>query len=238
MLKQDFSVNALLKVTTLNEILKFNLGRDNKDYKLALSSVSEYLINSDSVVDGLSCINQSGKVIYSTNSINLHYALRKISKDLVRLYRIELASRDDIAEQIYRIFETTSQYSIIRLDVKSFYENIKYSEVFKKINREKLLSSKSIKVLKELEGYLDEGLPRGLSISPVMSEIFMKYVDEKIRNINGVYYYARYVDDIIVVSFKEAGSVFDSILSVLNGSGLGSVDICGLKIKRQAKCLF
>lgn len=44
----------------------------------------------------------------------------------------------------------------------------------------------------------ENGLPRGLSISSVMSELYMKYFDLRIRRLEGVYYYARFVDDIVV----------------------------------------
>lgn len=49
----------------------------------------------------------------------------------------------------------------------------------------------------------ENGLPRGLSISSVMSELYMKYFDLRIRRLEGVYYYARFVDDIVVFCSNE-----------------------------------
>ncbi len=216
MLRQDFSINSLLKITTKNEIVKFDLGRGKEDYISSLSPVSEYLLNNENIIDNLSCRVERNKIIFSTNSINTFYALKKISKDLGRLYKIEIPNRDDISEQIYRIFEHSSQYSIIRLDIKSFYENIDYKKIIYKINRDKILSAKSINILKELYNLIDHGLPRGLSISPVLSEIFMKEIDEKIRNMDDVYYYARYVDDIIIISTENCAKIFEKTLKILN----------------------
>lgn len=215
MLRQDFSINSLLKITTKNEIIKFKLGRDESEYKVSLQSISEYLINENQIIDNLYCKKERNKIIYSTKSANTHYALKKISVDLKKLYKIEVSNRDDISEQIYRIFEQSSSFSIIRLDIKSFYENIKYEIILKKINKDKLLSVKSIKILNELRLFIDDGLPRGLSISPILSEIFMKDVDSEIKNLNDVYYYGRYVDDIIIISPQKYESILEKTVEIL-----------------------
>ncbi len=215
MLRQDFSIKSLLKITTKNEIIKFKLGRDESEYKVSLQTISEYLINEKQIIDNLYCKKERNKIIYSTKSANTHYALKKISVDLKNLYKIEVPNRDDISEQIYRIFEQSSSFSIIRLDIKSFYENIKYEIILNKINKDKLLSIKSINILKELKFFIDNGLPRGLSISPVLSEIFMKDIDSEIKNLNDVYYYGRYVDDIIIISPQKYESTLEKTIEIL-----------------------
>jgi hypothetical protein len=42
------------------------------------------------------------------------------------------------------------------------------------------------------------GVPRGMNISATLSEIYMRKFDRWVREYNGVYYYARFVDDIII----------------------------------------
>lgn len=220
MLRQDFSISSLLRVTTKNEIIRFNLGRENKDYRENLLDVSERLSNNNLVIENLNSIKVDGKSIYSTDSIYTHYALKKISKDLKRLYRLDSSTRDDISEQLFRILETSSNYSILRLDIKSFYENIGLSNILKKINKDKLLSTKSISILREIENFVGGGLPRGLSISPVLSEIFMKEIDQSIIRMPEIYYYARYVDDIIIISFHDCDFVYNCINQIFTKSGL------------------
>ena len=145
MLRQDFSVSSLLRVTTKNEIIRFNLGRRNKDYRESLVDVSKRISNNNPVVESLNSLTVDGKVIYSTDSIDSYYALKKISKDLIRLYQLSSSTRDDISEQLFRILETSSNYSVLRLDIKSFYENISLSNVLDKINKDKLLSKYQLK---------------------------------------------------------------------------------------------
>jgi len=215
MLRQDFTVNSLLKITTKNEIIKFKLGRDESEYTKSLTNISDQLLNTENIIENLYCKIERNKIIYSTTSISTHYALKKIANDLSKLYKIEIPNRDDISEQVYRIFEQSSNYSIIRLDIKSFYENIKYNSVLNKINKDKILSVKFIKILKELNCFIDEGLPRGLSISPVLSEIFMKEIDHEIKNIGNIYYYARYVDDIIIISPQKSEIISPKVINIL-----------------------
>ncbi|TOB16812.1 hypothetical protein CGK11_24245, partial [Vibrio parahaemolyticus] len=75
------------------------------------------------------------------------------------------------------ILETSSDYGVIRVDIKSFYESINYPDILEKIKTDKLLTSKSIDFLDNLQYLKVKGLPRGLSISPVLSEIFMRDID-------------------------------------------------------------
>lgn len=49
------------------------------------------------------------------------------------------------------------------------------------------------------------GLPRGLSFSSHLAELFMRPIDERIKQTEGVFYYKRYVDDILIVADPAKG---------------------------------
>lgn len=215
MLRQDFSAKSLLNVTTRNEIIKFQLGRDRKEYLAELESISNTIDNYGFDLNNINTTIIGGKTVYYTDEPAEHYCLKKISSDLKRLYKITTSNRDDISEQILRILETSSSYAIIRVDVKSFYESIDYREILSKIDEDKLLATSSTNILHSLSSIVSHSLPRGLSISPVLSEIFMRDIDSQVRTIPGVYYYSRYVDDIFILStkrYEEIKSELDHIL--------------------------
>ena len=44
------------------------------------------------------------------------------------------------------------------------------------------------------------GIPRGLAFSSYLAELYMMPIDTAIRKLDGVYYYKRYVDDIILIA--------------------------------------
>ena len=97
---------------------------------------------------------------------------------------------------------------IIRTDIKSFYESIPQKDILQKIKDDNLLSIKTQKFIGEiLNGYNVatcqtedfKGVPRGVGVSAYLSELYMRAVDNKIKELPDLIFYARYVDDIIAV---------------------------------------
>ncbi|MEG3220959.1 RNA-directed DNA polymerase [Vibrio gigantis] len=215
MLRQDFTVNSLLRVTTKNEIIKFDLGRDKDEYKKNLEQYSSSINSSSFKIENVKITKINSKPVFYTDLPEEHYCIKKISSDMKRLYKIRTINRDDISEQVLRILETSSDYGIIRVDIKSFYESISYESILGKLKADKLLASKSLGFLNDLLALKSQGLPRGLSVSPILSEIFMRNIDFKIREIPGVYYYSRYVDDIFIFTSKEYSLVEEKLTSLL-----------------------
>ncbi|WP_321409988.1 antiviral reverse transcriptase Drt3a [Tolumonas auensis] len=216
MLRQDFTIRSLLGVTTRNEIIKFSLGRNISEYEKSLEPYSKSITDNNFVIKSIVKKIIHSKTIYCAETPEEYFALKKITHDIKRLYKIRTQNRDDICEQVLRLLEATSRYGIIKIDIKSFYESIDYKSVLSKLDKDKLLSAKSISLLKNLIGLNIVGLPRGLSISPVLSEIFMRDIDTKIKGISGVFYYSRYVDDIFVLTTKEHALIFSEIQKIFS----------------------
>ena len=55
------------------------------------------------------------------------------------------------------------------------------------------------------------GLPRGIGVSACLSEIYMQKLDEQIKNMENLIYFARYVDDIIMV-FGLSSTISDEAI--------------------------
>lgn len=205
MLNQTFDQRSLLRLTKRNEIIKFSLGRNVEEYKESLSKISEEIEADDYQITTHSSFtisqNNKQKTIYSVSSAADYYALKKITDNITRLYKIKHPNRHEISEQILRIFENSSNMQIIRLDISSFFESIKICDILKKIKNDNILSKKSLDIIINITSKLGiTGLPRGFPISSPLSELFMEDLDHEIRTLDGVYYYSRYVDDIIIIS--------------------------------------
>lgn len=103
--------------------------------------------------------------------------------------------------------EETCPFWILKTDIKSFYESIDRDRLIAKLKNDAILSFQSLQVLNKifLNSTLAEstGLPRGMSISSTLSEIYMRKFDNWIKTSEGVFYYARFVDDIIIFSFSK-----------------------------------
>ncbi|AEN62841.1 RNA-directed DNA polymerase (Reverse transcriptase) [Enterobacter soli] len=206
MLNQSFDDKTLLKLTTKKEIIDYKLGRNVSEYITSLSTIASKITNKTFTFHTLNTFTYNHKTVYRVSSPEEYYALRKISDNIKRLYRIKYSHKEDIISQVANILSDTSSYNLIRLDVKDFFETINFEYLIKKLESDNILSHLSLKILKSLNLSIaptTQGLPRGLSISSVLSEIYMEEIDAHIRSQAGVYFYARYVDDIIIVTHDE-----------------------------------
>lgn len=133
--------------------------------------------------------------------------LRKLHKNIKRIYAVQQADRNTIVKQMKLLLEENVTMRIVRLDVRHFYESIDRERILTKLVDDARLSYHSLLLLQSL--FSDPaiasgtGLPRGLGISAVLSELYMKYFDLDFKKIEGAYYYARFVDDIIVFCSSE-----------------------------------
>jgi hypothetical protein len=83
------------------------------------------------------------------------------------------------------------------------YLGTEYKEVLAEI---KLLQNNISQILEDYNSKKDtatikheKGVPRGVGISSYLSELYMENIDNEIRNLQDVIYYARYVDDIFII---------------------------------------
>ena len=134
--------------------------------------------------------------------------LRKLFKNIKRIYAVQQADRNTIVKQMKLLLTENVEMRIVRLDVRHFYESIDRQRILAKLIDDARLSYHSLMLLQSLFNdptiAAGTGLPRGLSISAVLSELYMKYFDLDFKKIEGIYYYARFVDDIIVFCSSEA----------------------------------
>jgi len=103
-------------------------------------------------------------------------------------------------------------------------------KLLQKLNEEPLLTLPSKKIIWQiLRDYgemskSDKGIPRGIGISAYLSELYLRSLDEKINSHPDIYYYARYVDDIIAVfspsAMKEPNDYFLIVKDEISKLGL------------------
>ncbi|WP_166387521.1 antiviral reverse transcriptase Drt3a [Polaribacter sp. 11A2H] len=139
-----------------------------------------------------------------------YYAVKQLQRNINKTFKVIQADRNKIIKQIFNIVSDGFPKIIIKTDIKSFYESIPQDKLFKKIENNTLLSPFSKKLIKRLfyefedkkdknKIPLGEGIPRGVGISAYLSELYMRDIDNEVKALEDVIYYARYVDDIIVI---------------------------------------
>lgn len=154
-----------------------------------------------------------GKTVYRLARHQDELVERKLRLNLKRCTSLAADGRSQIVKNLKLLLEEGVPYRIYRLDIRSFFESFQQGYIFDTVSSIKNLSPHSRKLIKRL---LDahaaiggRGVPRGLSISAALSEILMQDFDQKMRWASDVFYYSRYVDDIIVVSStREDETIF------------------------------
>ncbi|MPS78652.1 MAG: RNA-directed DNA polymerase [Achromobacter sp.] len=145
-----------------------------------------------------------GKTVYRLTRHQDELVERKLRLNLKKCSSLTVDGRSQIVKNLKLLLEEGVPYRIYRLDIRSFFESFQRNNVLDVVASIKNLSPHSKKLIGSLFDAHAEiggnGVPRGLSISAVLSEILMQNFDQKVRWSSNTFYYSRYVDDIIIVS--------------------------------------
>lgn len=132
----------------------------------------------------------------------------------------------DRNRQVEGLVASAAEYGpahVYRYDVSSFFESFDLEKIIVDVfNRERVSGPARIalvRYLKTAQDFSCEGLPRGLSLSSVLSDYAMKNVDRELANDPSVYFYGRFVDDIIVLRAEsDSGQSFEDLISPAIGA--------------------
>ncbi|MCT7374851.1 reverse transcriptase domain-containing protein [Chelativorans salis] len=118
-------------------------------------------------------------------------------------------------------------FSFVQIDIKDFYPSIRHDLMLRRV-RAKVRYPPMLKLIEEalktptgLARALnsrEKGIPQGLSISNILSSIYMNAIDGKMKEATT---YFRYVDDILIICpDSEASRLFRSTEGRLKAAGL------------------
>ena len=94
-------------------------------------------------------------------------------------------------------------FTVAKVDIKSFYSSVSQDNLLSHLDRRLVTAPSTRFVLRSLINQCKNssvaGLPPGTAISAELSEFYMQDFDRNVREDFGAYYFARYVDDIILI---------------------------------------
>ncbi len=164
-------------------------------------------------------IKRNGKSCYTLKDFDQVLISRSLANNLRKVLD-KSKSRNQISRQLVQHLKEGTSYRIYRLDIKSFFESVEFStirsslEKSKVSNQTRLLISSIIKGLNQPD---NKGIPRGLEFSPSLAELVLSDFDKEMKNHKDVFFYCRYVDDIIVITtgFEDKKTFLKCIKSKL-----------------------
>lgn len=219
MLKQVFDRDAIAKSLSKRDVWKWSLWDNRADYEERLNDLVKTIELKDREVSPFAEFTHKRKKTYQASNAEDVISIRLLDRSLRRLYKIKQPDRNKIVCQIKSLLKDTSDLSVIRLDIDGCYENINFESLIERIERDMLLSPDNLKLLKSIGEMCItqkiEGVPRGISISPTLTEIYLEQVDNKIRGMEGVAYYSRYVDDFFMIVKSDLSKQVISLIEEL-----------------------
>jgi len=165
----------------------------------ALSIADSYF--SDGIA--LSTTRVGKKAAYMSTELAEKLVLRKCASNIKKYTKIKQKHRSTIIRELKGALKEGTPYRVYRLDISSFFESIDVSELLRGLEAE-YLSTQTINIissyLNAFNNHYGRGLPRGVEISPILAELSLKGFDKLVASQTHVFYYARFVDDMIIVS--------------------------------------
>jgi len=146
---------------------------------------------------------------------------------------IDAPNRNSIVRALKETLNKGYDHAIYKMDVQNFFESIPHSTLIDHLARPMALDSVSAQLARQLLSEYEAitgnemGLPRGVGLSSQLAELYMRDFDLKVRMHPGVLFYARYVDDVIVV--LENDQVLEAVKLVVDDQ----LQNLSLKIKNE-----
>lgn len=149
---------------------------------------------------------QQGRHLYGIPDM---FDLKLYDRELQRQLRKRLSrrtpGRESIIRSLYGALNRATPYTVLRTDIKSFYDQVPHRKLIRALAGDSALDGKSQKLIERLlKEYsdltgLDRGIPQGFGASAYLAEYYLGSLDRHVATLDVVKYYARYVDDIVVV---------------------------------------
>lgn len=183
----------------------------------------------------------NGKQVYCIGGDARSFFVSKvIQHKLNQVYGLSMSNRNRISSQLANILGDWYPKIVIRADVKQFYESIDFGKIISTMANDKMLPKQMISILKSINYHYKKlsgqtiGIPRGIGISSCLAEYVMRDFDKSVRLMDGLLYYARFVDDIIAVFSIESKS--DGILEDTTQLAHEKIEILKEKIHELKLC--
>tara|TARA_R110002049_G_scaffold130568_1_gene288979 strand:- start:2209 stop:3465 length:1257 start_codon:yes stop_codon:yes gene_type:complete len=214
-----FSEKALASLIRVGDSQKF--GIDLKTDRTAIIAAASSAAMDGSVdLTKFSHVQIRGKPCVYYGDYQSTLLLRAISRHIRNRLRVAIPNRDRIVRGVVETLMDGTPMFATRRDITSFYETIPIADVRDRLIYDTASSAIVRTYLKSFfnthcPGESDVGVPRGIGLSALLAELAMREFDQEIRDIDGVFKYYRFADDILVFSICPADEITDALAEKL-----------------------
>jgi hypothetical protein len=147
--------------------------------------------------------NLAGRTIYQVNDLACDLVLRKAAQNIRRITASKQGSRVEIVRRLQLFCEEGLPFTVAKMDIKNFYPSVDQDFLLSQLSKRLMTAPSTRSVVRSLIEQCKvnsvNGLPPGLALSAELSEFYMQDFDQKMREQLKAHYFARYVDDIVLI---------------------------------------
>ncbi|NKF28420.1 MULTISPECIES: antiviral reverse transcriptase Drt3a [unclassified Pseudomonas] len=167
---------------------------------------------------GLRSFSLGKKSGYGFGDISDTIIIRLLAKNIRAAYPATQSHRQFLISNTISIMKECVAFNVFRYDIQSFYESIDRKLLLENLIADGICTWQTILLIKRLFLILDiyevQGLPRGLAISGALAELRLLSFDQSMRHNNDVFFFSRFVDDILIItSEKLSQKNFDELVT-------------------------
>ena len=175
---------------------------------VALSTFEERLSKDEftfGLKDGPKVGPKSTPTYRTDAALDIAYPAKQAADAVKRAARIDASSRNSIIRALQEALDKKYLHAIYKVDVQEFFESIPHRPLLERLATYSELDSVTGQLIRrllheyELIKGIDVGLPRGVGLSSHLAELYLSGFDSRLKTHAGVLFYARYVDDIVMV---------------------------------------
>ncbi len=220
-----YTLSNLRKYITYSDLKKLKKLNDYQAKTEIAQATLERIQTANVFADSLSKTVIGGKDGYTFNSAEASASAHLIAKNIRANYPIKQSNRQALIENSVSMLKESTPYNIYRYDIKRFFESIDRKLLLEKLIKDGLCSWQTIilidKTFELFEVLEIEGVPRGITLSSTLSELTLLDFDTAIKRIDGVFFYGRFVDDILIItSNRILKGEFDKVIESHLPTGL------------------
>ncbi|WP_353858493.1 antiviral reverse transcriptase Drt3a [Azospirillum formosense] len=201
-----FDVRSIRKEVRTSDFETNTAIRNKSVLDQAVATAVDFAKNSTGTIS-FSSHERRGKKVFQASEFCHTLVIRKLNNNLRRITRVKQANRENIVNCLRSFLAEGVDYRVYRFDIKSFYESINRDDLLAELTsdvgfpRDSLLAIKIFFASLESQGI--PGLPRGVPLSATLSEYVMRTFDRNVRSGKGIFFYARFVDDIVIITDRK-----------------------------------
>lgn len=142
--------------------------------------------------------------------LSVQFPAKQAAAILRRETRNATHSRNSIVRALKNALNKNYCHAVYRVDIKKFFDSIPHVKLRHKLNVAWGFDPISLEIIELLLHEFETlrgvaaGIPQGVGLSSQLAEFYLSALDRTMRSQPGVLFYARYVDDIIIVIEDDA----------------------------------